>query len=86
MKNLPCALALAKIVISFNYDLGAERSLQAAGLWHINDGYGFRLKQDGSTSPVRMLKLHGSTNWRRLLFGGDSTGYGAAHNSLILVS
>ena len=28
-----------------------------------------------------MLKLHGSTNWRGLLFGG-STGYGAAHNSL----
>lgn len=68
-------------VISFNYDLGAERSLQAAGLWHINDGYGFRLTPDGNTSPVRVLKLHGSTNWRGLLFGG-STGFGAARDSL----
>src|SRR5262249_48080860 len=62
------------VVVTFNYDLSIERSLQAAGLWHVNDGYGFRLAPQGANSPVRILKLHGSTNWRGLLFGG-STGF-----------
>jgi hypothetical protein len=69
------------VVLTFNYELSIERSLSAAGLWHINDGYGFRLTPEGGTSPVRILKLHGSTNWRGLLFGG-STGFGGAENSL----
>lgn len=69
------------VVLTFNYELSVERSLQAAGLWHVNDGYGFRLTPGGGTSPVRVLKLHGSTNWRGLLFGG-STGFGTARDSL----
>lgn len=67
--------------VTFNYDLSIERSLQAAGLWHVNDGYGFRLAPQGASSPVRVLKLHGSTNWRGLLFGGG-TGFLTAGNSL----
>jgi hypothetical protein len=58
------------VVLTFNYDLSIERSLQVAGLWHINDGYGFPLRPEGGTSPVRVLKLHGSTNWRGLRFDG----------------
>jgi hypothetical protein len=57
------------VVITFNYDLGVERALHAAGLWDITTGYGF-LIEDGPPSPVEVLKLHGSTNWRALLFGG----------------
>lgn len=57
------------VVITFNYDLGVERALRGAELWDIKTGYGFSI--DGQeTSPVEVLKLHGSTNWRALLFGG----------------
>ena len=69
------------VVLTFNYELSVERSLQAAGLWHVNDGYGFRLTLEGGTSPVRVLKLHGSTNWRGLLFGGG-TAFRAVRDSL----
>jgi hypothetical protein len=62
-------------VITFNYDLGVERALHAAGLWDVKCGYGF-LIEDGEPSPVEVLKLHGSTNWRALLFGGRTgTGF-----------
>jgi hypothetical protein len=57
------------LVITFNYDLGVERALHTAGLWDIKTGYGFAI-EDGEPSPVGVLKLHGSTNWRALLFGG----------------
>jgi len=56
-------------LITFNYDLGVERALHKAGLWHIKTGYGFPIGE-GERSPVEVLKLHGSTNWRALLFGG----------------
>jgi hypothetical protein len=57
-------------VITFNYDLGIERALRAAGKWDINNGYGFSIGDREQPSPVTLLKLHGSTNWRALLFGG----------------
>jgi hypothetical protein len=61
------------VVITFNYDLGLERALRAAKLWDIKTGYGFSI--DGQEpSPVEVLKLHGSTNWRALLFGGRTRG------------
>jgi hypothetical protein len=56
-------------VITFNYDLGIERALHAAGKWDINNGYGFSIGDREQLSPVNLLKLHGSTNWRALLFG-----------------
>jgi len=62
------------VVVSFNYDLGVERSLRTAGLWKIEKGYGFPIGALG-TSPVEVLKLHGSTNWDALLFGGRTSGF-----------
>jgi hypothetical protein len=58
-------------VITFNYDQACERSLKEAALWEISDGYGFELGIDAiPTSTVRVLKLHGSTNWWVLHFSG----------------
>ena len=64
-------VAPGDIVISFNYDISLEAELRSAGKWHIGDGYGFLLG-DAITpaSPTRMLKLHGSTSWIDILFGG----------------
>jgi hypothetical protein len=72
------------VVITFNYDLAIERSLKAAGVWEIIDGYGaaFTLEpRETPLSQVRVLKLHGSTNWWGSLFGG-ATGYGAVQSSV----
>ena len=63
-------------VITFNYDLGVERALHTAGLWDIENGYGFQVA--ARPTPVEVLKLHGSTNWRALLFGGR-TGISVGH-------
>jgi hypothetical protein len=60
-------------VITFNYDLAVEHALHTAGLWYIETGYGFPI-DDRKPSPVEVLKLHGSTNWRALLFGGRARG------------
>lgn len=67
-------------VITFNYDLGVERALHTAGLWDIKAGYGFPIVDGETPSPVDVLKLHGSTNWRALLFGG-MTGYFAGNGT-----
>jgi hypothetical protein len=69
-------------VISFNYDLGIERALRQAQLWDIKKGYGFSLETSSQRSPVEVLKLHGSTNWRALLFGGKIGFFAAGANSL----
>lgn len=69
------------IVITFNYDLGIERSLASAGLWNVSAGYGFSISDVEQQSPVELLKLHGSANWRALLFGGRQ-GFGLVNNSL----
>jgi hypothetical protein len=59
-------------ILTFNYDLAVERALKAEGLWEIGDGYGF---SPGigliPTSKVKVLKLHGSTNWLAMLFDGN---------------
>ncbi len=57
-------------VITFNYDLAVERALHTAGLWDIKAGYGFSIENGEQHSPVEVLKLHGSTNWRALLSSG----------------
>jgi hypothetical protein len=56
-------------VITFNYDLGIERALRAAGQWDVRTGYGFSIGPAEQPSHVEVLKLHGSTNWRAPLFG-----------------
>ena len=57
-------------IITFNYDLAAERALSEAGLFDVKTGYGFPVADGQTASPVELLKLHGSTNWRALLFSG----------------
>ena len=70
-------------VITFNYDLGVEGALRRAGRWDIRTGYGFSIDLCEQASPVEVLKLHGSTNWRALLFGGRTKGsFGANGGSL----
>ena len=69
-------------VITFNYDLGVERALHTAGLWDIKTGYGFPAVDGQTPSPVEVLKLHGSTNWRALLFSGMTGFFVGNGNSL----
>jgi hypothetical protein len=59
-------------VVTFNYDLAYERALRNAGLWEVSNGYGFDLGIEPiPPSKVKILKLHGSTNWLGILFGGN---------------
>ena len=59
------------VVITFNYDVSLERELRRAGKWEISKGYGFDLRLASlPPSATELLKLHGSTNWIDLLFGG----------------
>lgn len=70
------------VVITFNYEAACERQLKEGGLWEIGDGYGFALGLESiPLSKVKVLKLHGSTNWWGLIFRG-SRGVGAASDSL----
>ncbi len=70
------------LVITFNYDVSCERELRQVGLWEISDGYGFPLGMDSiPPSRVKVLKLHGSTSWWGLMFGG-SKGFGQASDML----
>lgn len=70
------------VIISFNYDVALERQLKRAGLWEIGDGYGFSLGIDAiPSSGVKILKLHGSTNWLGIIFGGSRGGAQVAPSS-----
>ena len=63
------------VFISFNYDNLVERSLWELEMWTPKDGYGFEVAfSPGDTwtdpagktlnsSPVKVLKLHGSVGW-----------------------
>ncbi len=79
--KLARVLRQGDLVITFNYDLGVERALRAAELWNIKTGYGFSI-ESGDPSQVEVLKLHGSTNWRALLFGGMTGFFAGGGNSL----
>jgi len=57
-------------VVTFNYDISLDKELKRAGVWELGDGYGFRVENLPDSSRVALLKLHGSINWRALLFGG----------------
>ena len=59
------------VVITFNYDLALDRALKGSDKWSIGDGYGFEVDVISfGNSPCKLLKLHGSTNWRGELFQG----------------
>ncbi len=61
-------------VITFNYDLEIERALSATAKWNVSTGYGFQIGEQPKASSVCVLKLHGSVNWRALIFDGISGG------------
>ncbi len=70
-------------IITFNYDVSFERELKHAGKFEIGDGYGFPMEGLPVGSKTKMLKLHGSTSWLALLFGGVTAGFSSfAGNTL----
>jgi hypothetical protein len=67
-------VASGDCIITFNYDVSLDRELKLAGKFEIGDGYGFRIESLPSGSATRILKLHGSTSWLALIFGGATSG------------
>lgn len=64
-------LAPGDAVITFNYDLALDREMKRSGKWSVGDGYGFTIDAVNlGNSPCKLLKLHGSTNWRGEVFQG----------------
>jgi len=61
-------------IITFNYDVSLDRELKLAGRFEVGDGYGFRIEKLPAKSATRLLKLHGSTSWLALMFGGITSG------------
>lgn len=61
-------------IITFNYDVSLDRELRLAGKFEVGDGYGFPIEGLPAGSPTKILKLHGSTSWLALLFGGATSG------------
>jgi hypothetical protein len=57
-------VASGDCVLTFNYDVSLEPHLFSQGKWCLGDGYGFEMDGFENQSPVKMLKLHGSVNWR----------------------
>ena len=51
--RLARVLRQGDLVITFNYDLGVERALRAAGLWDIRTGYGFSIESCGTAVARR---------------------------------
>ncbi len=70
-------LAPGDCIITFNYDVSLERELRLAGKFEVGDGYGFPMEGLPQGSKLKLLKLHGSTSWLVLLFGGMTSGYAA---------
>jgi hypothetical protein len=81
--RLAALLQPGDAVITFNYDLGIERALSMASKWNVSTGYGFTIGRTPKASSVGVLKLHGSINWRALLFDGITSGmFAGTGNSL----
>jgi len=68
-------VAKGDCIVTFNYDVSLERELRLAGRFEVGDGYGFPIQALPGKSDTRVFKLHGSTNWLALLFGGMSPGF-----------
>lgn len=67
-------VASGDCIVTFNYDVSLERELRLAGKFELGDGYGFSIEGLPGGSATRVLKLHGSTSWLALLFGGIRSG------------
>lgn len=67
-------ISRADSIITFNYDVSLDRELKLAGKFEVGDGYGFPIESLPVGSPTKLFKLHGSTNWIALLFGGITSG------------
>ena len=61
-------------IITFNYDVSLEHELRRAGKFEIGNGYWFPIEGLPAGSRTTLLKLHGSTSWLALLFGGFTHG------------
>ncbi len=61
-------------IVTFNYDVSLDRELRLADKFEVGDGYGFSIETLPTGSATKLLKLHGSTNWLALLFGGITSG------------
>jgi len=70
-------VAKGDCVITFNYDVSLERELRLAKRFEVGDGYGFPIEGLPGNSGTKVFKLHGSTNWLALLFGGITSGFSA---------
>jgi hypothetical protein len=70
-------VAKGDCIVTFNYDVSLERELRLAGKFEVGDGYGFPIEGLPGKSGTKVLKLHGSTNWLALLFGGMTSGFSA---------
>jgi hypothetical protein len=66
-------------IITFNYDVSLDRELKLAKKFEVGNGYGFPIENLPGGSATKILKLHGSTSWLALLFGGITSGFGAFH-------
>jgi hypothetical protein len=62
-------------IITFNYDVSLDRELRQAGKFELGNGYGFPIQGFPSGSATKVFKLHGSTSWLALLFGGMTSGF-----------
>ena len=62
------AFMSGNVVISLNYDCVLEGALDCRGKWSPRGGYGFEnplvTNNDFCTSPVTVLKIHGSASFR----------------------
>ncbi|WP_156788085.1 hypothetical protein [Desulfurispirillum indicum] len=60
-------------IITFNWDTLIDRALLISGKWHCDTGYicepsgiyrdGWQNSDPSKTSQIRLIKLHGSSNW-----------------------
>jgi hypothetical protein len=61
-------------IVTFNYDVSLDRELKLAEKFEVGTGYGFPIEGLPKKSDTKILKLHGSTSWLALLFGGMTSG------------
>ncbi|HUI41400.1 MAG TPA: hypothetical protein VL523_05475 [Terriglobia bacterium] len=81
--RLADSVGIGDTILSFNYDLSLELELRRRGKWQVRDGYGFEVGIPAiPRSPLKLLKLHGSTNWTDLPFGGARGTFLASGESL----
>jgi len=70
------------VIITFNYDVSLERELKKKKKWEIGNGYGFHICTN-LNSDIKLLKLHGSTNWVGAIFNGSIRGFHPADSSML---